>query len=107
MSNFPLNLPYFRPGAAQTVNGCRQNQYAGDVYADTSKEKYSRKKDKKPERQNGVGVIRFEFLAHRENHSAAKQTDYPLNNDECGIGYSIFFKIPWLKMNKENIGFAQ
>ena len=102
----PDNL-YFRPGIIQAVNECRQNQYAGEVYADASEEKYRRKKNQETEMRNGVGVISFEFLAHGENHSAAKQTDYPLNNDECGIGYSIFFKIPWLQIDKREIGFTQ
>ena len=95
-----------RPGIAQTVSECRQDQYADDIRPCASQEECRSIQDQETEMRNGIGVIGLEFFPHRDDHRTAEQTDHALNDHESSIGYSQAFEIPWLNLNKENIGLA-
>ena len=95
-----------RPGIAQTVSECRQDQYADNIRAYTSKEECRSEHDQETEMRNGIGVIGPEFFAHGDDYRTAEQADHALNDHVGGIGYSKFSEIPRLKKSREDIGFA-
>ena len=95
------------PSIPQTINQGRQNQYANKINIQTPEEEYCGKEDQETEMPDGIVIIGFEFLAHGKDHSTAEQANHPLDNHKSSIGYSIFSKVPWLKINKKDIGFAQ
>ena len=96
-----------RPGIPQAVNECRQDQYADDIRTYTSNKECRSEHDQETEMPNGIGVIGLEFFTHRDDHRTTEQADQPLNDHEGGIGYPVFPEVPWLNINKENIGLAQ
>ena len=100
------DFPYGRPGIAQAVNQCRQDQQTGDVNTNAPEEKYGSEHDQKTEMPDGIGVIGPEFFAHRDDHRAAEQADQSLNNHDVKIGQPEFSEVPRLKISKEDIGFA-
>ena len=101
-----IDIQYDRPGIPQTVNECRQDQYAGKVYANAPEKEYSSIQYQKPDMRNRIGVIGPKFFAHRDDHRTAEQTDHALNDHETSIRYPKFAEIPRLKKSKEDIGFA-
>ena len=101
-----IDILYDRPGIAQAVNQCSQDQQSGNVNTDASEEKYGSEHDQETEMPNGIGVIGPEFFAHGDDHRAAEQTNQALNDHEINIGQSIFSEVPRLEMSKEDIGFA-
>ena len=106
-SIFAIDLPYDRKSIPQAIEECRQHQQPGDVNADTSEKENSSEEDQETNMPDGVGVIGFEFLAHGKNHSTAEQANRTLDNYKNSVGYAVFPQIPWLIMNKKEIGFAQ
>ena len=104
---FATDLPYDRESIPQAIGKCRQNQQSGEVNENTSDQENGKEKDQETNMPDGVGVIGFEFLAHGKNHSTAEQANRTLDNYKNSIGYSVFPQIPWLKMNKKEIGFTQ
>ena len=84
---FPY-LPDFRPGIAQAVNECRQNQQTGNVNTNATEEKYGNEHEQETEMSDGIGMIVPEIFAHRDDHRAAEQEYQSLKDHEVKIGHT-------------------
>lgn len=102
-----IDIQYDRPGIPHTVNESRQDQYADNIRACTSKKECRSEQNQETEMGNGIGVIGPKFFTHGDDHRAAEQANQSLNNHKGGIGYTVFLEVPWLNVIKENIGLAQ